>query len=50
MLAVLGSNKKELNIAASNVVTDEMIPDFNVLHLHVKYQIVHNLDGALVVT
>ena len=46
---ILGVDEGELNIATSNMITDEVITNFNVLRLPVKYRIVCNLDGTLVV-
>ena len=46
---ILSPNEWEDNVASSNVIPNEVIPYLNVLRLAMKYRIVGDLDGTLVV-
>jgi hypothetical protein len=40
----------DVNVFLENMITKEMVPDLNMLHLGVLDWIVRNLDGTLIVT
>jgi hypothetical protein len=46
---ILGAYEGEFNVTTSNMITDEVIANFNVLRLPMKYWIVCDLDSTLIV-
>ena len=40
----------ELDLASSNMILDEVIPNLNMLRLEVLHRVDRNLDGTFIVT
>ena len=47
---IFGTYIRQVNITSSNMITDEVMADLNVLCLVVLHQVVGYLDSTLVVT
>ena len=47
---IFGVDIRERNISICHMITDEMIPYFNMLCLAMEHRIVRNFDGTLTVT
>ena len=46
----MGVDVVELDLPSPNVISDEVIPNLNMLHLEVLHGVERNLDGTFIIT